>query len=171
MAQINYNMYGNMHNTFANRSWNILTTIFLAICAEYLLLYMYNNMSQLQYLWQYAYYIGQHWMKYFMGLKSTTIFLEIQAEFLAVQNNSIGDLVTHWLTDWLRVPFTFEIQRATLETCDLWDIGSEWWRQMTWPKKTMTKIKTKTMTMTKTNTFWEHIQRATLETCVFETID
>ena len=32
-------------------------------------------------------------------------------------------------------------------------------------KKTMTNTKTKTMTMTKTNTFWEHLQRATLETC------
>ena len=32
-------------------------------------------------------------------------------------------------------------------------------------KKTMTNTKTKTMTMTKTNTFWDHLQRATLETC------
>ena len=39
--------------------------------------------------------------------------------FLAVQNSSIGDLVTQSLTDSLRVPFTFEIHRATLETCDL----------------------------------------------------
>ena len=28
--------------------------------------------------------------------------------------------------------FTFDIQRATLETCDLWDIWSEWWVDMTW---------------------------------------
>ena len=35
---------------------------------------------------------------------------------------------------------------------------------MTWPKKnTMTKTNTKTKT--KTNTFWEHVQRVTLETC------
>ena len=26
-------------------------------------------------------------------------------------------------------------QRAILETCDLWDIWSEWWGDMTWPKK------------------------------------
>ena len=26
--------------------------------------------------------------------------------------------------------------RVTLETCDLWDIWSEWWEDMTWPKKT-----------------------------------
>jgi len=32
-------------------------------------------------------------------------------------------------------------------------------------KKTMTNTNTWTMTMTKTNTFWEHLQRATLETC------
>jgi hypothetical protein len=25
--------------------------------------------------------------------------------------------------------------RVTLETCDLWDIWSEWWGNMTWPKK------------------------------------
>jgi len=35
--------------------------------------------------------------------------------YLAVQNSSIGDLVTHSLTN---TTFTFEIQRATLETCD-----------------------------------------------------
>ena len=28
-----------------------------------------------------------------------------------------------------------DIQRATLETCDLWDIWSEWWEDMTWPKQ------------------------------------
>jgi len=26
-------------------------------------------------------------------------------------------------------------QRAILETCDLWDIWSEWWEDLTWPKK------------------------------------
>ena len=26
-------------------------------------------------------------------------------------------------------------QGAILETCDFWDIWSEWWRDMTWPKK------------------------------------
>ena len=49
--------------------------------------------------------------------------------FLAVQNSSL----THWLT---HSTFTFDIQRATLETCDLWDIWSEWWGDMTWLKKT-----------------------------------
>ena len=58
--------------------------------------------------------------------------------------------------------FREHLQRAILETCDLWDIWSEWWGDMTWPKqKTMTKTKTKTMT----NTFGEHIQRTILETC------
>ena len=42
--------------------------------------------------------------------------------FLAVQNSSIGDLVTHSLT------FTFAIQRAIQETCNHWDIWSEWWQ-------------------------------------------
>ena len=56
--------------------------------------------------------------------------------FLAVQNSSIGNLVTHSLTesltDW--VTFTFAIQRAILETCYHWDIWSEWWGDMTWLK-------------------------------------
>ena len=28
-----------------------------------------------------------------------------------------------------------QLQRAILETCDLSDIWSEWWEDMTWPKK------------------------------------
>ena len=54
--------------------------------------------------------------------------------FLAVQNSSIGDLVTHSLTH--SVTFWFWHYRVTLETCDLWDIWSEWWGDMTWPKNT-----------------------------------
>ena len=46
--------------------------------------------------------------------------------FLAVQNSSIGGRVTD-------STFTFDIQRATPETCDLWDTWSEWWGNMTWP--------------------------------------
>ena len=110
--------------------------------------------------------------------------------------------------------FRKHLQRAILETCDLWDIWSEWWGDMTWPtkrqwkrqiqrkrqwqrqihlentftsdprdlwhlrhligvmrrhdltnKKTMTKTNKKTKTMTKTDTFREHLQRATPETC------
>ena len=34
-------------------------------------------------------------------------------------------------------------QRAILETCDLWDIWSEWWGDMTWPKKDKEKDKDK----------------------------
>ena len=32
-----------------------------------------------------------------------------------------------------------DIQKETLQTCDLWDIWSEWWGNMTWP------------------TFWQHL--------------
>ena len=40
------------------------------------------------------------------------------------------------LTDSLsHSTFTFDIQRATLETCDLWNIWSERWGDMTWLKK------------------------------------
>ena len=58
------------------------------------------------------------------------------------------------------------LQRAIPETCDPWNIWSEWWGDMT-HKITMTKKnkKTKKLTMTKTNTFKEHLQRATLKTC------
>ena len=52
--------------------------------------------------------------------------------------------------------FWEHLLRAILETCDLWDICSEWWEDMTWPKK---------LTKTKTKTFWEHLLRAILETC------
>ena len=38
--------------------------------------------------------------------------------------------LTNSVTDWLT--FTFDIQRAILETCDHWDIWSEWWGDMTW---------------------------------------
>ena len=31
--------------------------------------------------------------------------------------------------------FREQLQRATSETCDLWDIWSEWWEDMTWPTK------------------------------------
>ena len=37
-------------------------------------------------------------------------------------------------------------------TCDLWDICSEWWENITWPTK-------------KTKTFREHLQRAIFEIC------
>ena len=53
-------------------------------------------------------------------------------EFLAVHNSSIGDLVTDSLTDSV-TNFYFWHYRVTLETCDLWDIWSEGWGNMTWP--------------------------------------
>ena len=63
--------------------------------------------------------------------------------------------------------FREHIQRVIIETCDLWDIWSEWLWDKNDQKKIMrkTNTKAKTMTMTKTNTFREHTQRAILETC------
>ena len=57
--------------------------------------------------------------------------------FFAVQNSSIGDLVP-WSVPWLGTTNNQSSQqyRVTLETCDLWDIWSEWWGDTTWPKKT-----------------------------------
>ena len=40
-----------------------------------------------------------------------------------------------WVINYLSVSqgtFTFDIQRATLKTCDLWDTWSDWWGNMTW---------------------------------------
>jgi len=87
--------------------------------------------------------------------------------FSCPADSSIGDLVTHSLTHWLTHWATFwkhntrwPQRLVTLETFDQADEG-------TWPdqKKTNTKTNTKTKTMTKTNTFIEHHQRATPESC------
>ena len=43
---------------------------------------------------------------------------------------------------WKQVVY-FLYQRAILDTCDLWDIWSEWWGDMTWPKKDNDKDKDK----------------------------
>ena len=62
--------------------------------------------------------------------------------------------------------FREHLQRAIPETCDLCNIWSEWWGDMTRPKReTITMTNTETETMTKTNTFREDLQRAILETC------
>ena len=36
--------------------------------------------------------------------------------------------------------FWEHLLRAILETCDLWDICSEWWEDMTWPKNWQRQI-------------------------------
>ena len=60
----------------------------------------------------------------------------------------------------------FLYRKQILYICDHWDIWSECWGDMTWPKKfTKTNKKTKTNTMTKTKTFCEPLLRAILETC------
>ena len=71
------------------------------------------------------------------------IWPESLLPFLAVQNSSIGDLVTHWVTQSLSqsVTFTFAIQRAIPETCYHWDIWSEWWGDMTCLRKTYQILK------------------------------
>ena len=60
--------------------------------------------------------------------------------------------------------FIKQHQRAKIETCDHWDIGSEWWGDMTWPTK-KTIEKTMTMTKTMTSSWRENPKRAILETC------
>ena len=84
--------------------------------------------------------------------------------FLAVQNSSIGDLVTQSLTHWLTVLYwlTYKERPKRLMTFETFD----WSDEETWTdqKKTMIGTKTKTKTMTETNTFREHLQRAILDT-------
>ena len=43
--------------------------------------------------------------------------------------------MTKTMTKIMTMKNTFgeHLQRVTLETCDLWDILSEWWEDMTWP--------------------------------------
>ena len=66
----------------------------------------------------------------------------IFVSFLAVHNSLIGDLVTQSVTHWQY--FYFWHYRVTLETCDLWDICSEWRGDMPWlnKKKTPTHLPT-----------------------------
>ena len=67
-----------------------------------------------------------HGPKYILNLQHCLYF------FLAVRNSSIGDLVP-----WSVCPLeSSQHYRVTPETCDLWDIWSEWWGDMTWLKKT-----------------------------------
>ena len=92
--------------------------------------------------------------------------------FLAVQNSSIGDLVTNWLTD----SQDFTNCHSKSDPGDLWPLRHLFrvMRRHNMTKKltktntktkTMTMTMTKTMTMTETKTFWEHLLRAILETC------
>ena len=55
--------------------------------------------------------------------------------------------------------FWHTMSDAILETCDLWDIWSEWWRDITWPKNS-------TYPPTYLSTYLRaHPQDAILETC------
>ena len=58
--------------------------------------------------------------------------------------------------------FWENLLRAILETCDLWDICSEWWEDMTWPKRNdKDKYENKDNDKDKD----KHLLRAILETC------
>ena len=83
--------------------------------------------------------------------------------FLAVQNSSIGDLVTDWLSEW--VTFWFWHYRVTLETCDLWDIWSEWWGDLIWPQNRPTYYLPTYLPANLPTSLREHPQGAILDTC------
>ena len=84
----------------------------------------------------------QTFSNFFLSIFSTfsqlflNLFLNLFSSFLAVQNSSIADLVTHSLAHSLsKWPFDYDKQKATLETCDLSNIWSEKLEDITWPKK------------------------------------
>ena len=80
-------------------------------------------------------------LKYIMIINLFFFPGSIPIWFLAVQNSSIGDLVTHSLSH--SGYFYFWHYRVTLETCDLWYSWTEWWGDIAWPKKDNDKDKHK----------------------------
>ena len=87
---------------------------------------------------------------------------EIVAFFSCSDDSALGDLVTRWVSKWVRdllENITTEWPQRLVTLRNIW---SEWWDDMTWPK---TKTNTKTKTITKTNTLKEHPQRTILVTC------
>ena len=77
----------------------------------------------------------------------------------AVQNSSIGDLVTDWLTDSWHGTLTFHIQRATLETSDQSDAE-------TWPdKKYLPTYPPTYLPIDRSTSIREHNWGAILENC------
>ena len=69
--------------------------------------------------------------------------------------------------------FREHLHGAILETCDLWDIWSEWLGEMTWPKKDNDKDKDNDNDKNKDNdkAFKEHPERVFLEFVALETFD
>ena len=70
-----------------------------------------------------------------------SLFLKTGKCFLAVQNSSIGDLVTHWVTDWLTVLLLLRYKErperpVTFETFDQSD-------EETWPDQQKNNYKDK----------------------------
>ena len=59
--------------------------------------------------------------------------LELQISFLAVQ--TVFETALYLPLSLSTRTFYFLTFRVTLEHCDLWDIWSEWWGDMTWPTK------------------------------------
>ena len=64
--------------------------------------------------------------------------------FLAVQDRSIGDLVTHWVSEWVRFWFQ-RLQstadcRAVVDTYDLSYNWSEGWGEMLWTTRRQRQI-------------------------------
>ena len=55
-----------------------------------------------------------------------------------MQSAYVGSLVTMLVlhvTHWLQIIVEKHYQRALWETCDPWDMLSEWWGDMTWQTK------------------------------------
>ena len=116
--------------------------------------------------WASRYWPGKTSREWDLGRRPGSFILCLASESLLQPGKTKTKTKTKANTKTKTKTFWEHLLRAIQETCDLWDICSEWWEDMTWPKKlTKTNTKTTTMTKTKTKTFWEHLLRAILETC------
>ena len=75
---------------------------------------------------------------------------------MVLRKHDVTNKNTTTYTKTMTNTFRKHLERTILETCDLWDICSQWW-----DKHDLTNKKTKTQSMT--NAFREHLQMAILE--------
>ena len=67
----------------------------------------------------------------------------------------------HSLSHSLTKDFTNWHYRVTLETCDLWDIWSEWWGNMTWPTFWQFFLKIWKLSGHVSSSLWSNVSKVT----------
>ena len=78
----------------------------------------------------------------FTGRGGAACFSAGRGEHPCYLPTSIRTARNHEITARNRGTFTFDTHQATLETCYLWNIWSEWWGDMTWPKNFLSTFST-----------------------------